>query len=245
MKILVAEDSELLQEIAIEFIDSWGYKSDIASNGQEAFELAIANEGKYDLCLMDIDMPVMNGCDATRMIRQRTKYFPVMALTANMDIKDIYSEVGMDDYLAKPYSPNQLYDKINELTVKSEKVYIHNDEILIKKEMPMDQKHLQELKQLKKQGLVKLRLDGPEEREVVTHKNIPNKISHDFNIKKYVMTEFLNRDTERPTVCDLYRGNKSCIVETFLDEEDYIERMKKEDADAGDYIKKIFLPDEE
>ena len=106
--------------------------------------------------------------------------------------------------------------------------------------MPVDQQHAQELKKLKKQGLVKMRLDGPDDREVIAHKNVPNKISHDFNIKKYSMTEFLNRDPERPTLCDLYRGNKNCIVETFLDDDDYIHKIKAEDEDLDKYTEKAF-----
>lgn len=111
--------------------------------------------------------------------------------------------------------------------------------------MPMDALHAKELKKLKEQGLVKMRLDGPAEREVIAHKNIPYKISHDFNIKKYLMTEFLNRDPDRPTICDLYRGNKSCIVETFIDEEDFSKKVSTEDQDMEKYSTKAFKADDE
>jgi len=59
------------------------------------------------------------------------------------------------------------------------------------------------------------------------------------------MTEFLNRDPERPTLCDLYRGNKNCIVETFLDKEDYIQKVDAEDEDMAEYTTKIFKAEEE
>ena len=179
MKILIAENDEAHQEICEILMEDWGFDYDMISNGRQAFDLAKANEGEYDLCLMDIDMPVMDGWDATKLIRQKLKYFPIAALTANPWFNDRYLEIGMDDYIEKPYDIDQLYKKIKELTVKSEIMYFKDDSVKIRKEMPMDQKHAQELKQLKKQGLVKLRLDGPEEREVIAHKNIPNKISHE------------------------------------------------------------------
>ncbi len=245
MKILITEDNELLQMLASEFMDIWGYEFDMASNGEEAVEQAQKNEGKYDLCLMDIDMPLMNGYEATKIIRRRVKYFPIMAVTGNLSIEDKYWEAGMDDFVEKPYDIDKLFDKINELTVKTFKLEFKDNDILIKKEMPMDAQHAQELKKLKNQGLVKMRLDGPDEREVTAHKNTPNKISHDFNIKKHLMTEFLNREPERPTLCDLYRGSKNCIVETFLDEEDYTKKLNGEDEEMEKYTTKNFKAEEE
>ena len=109
----------------------------------------------------------------------------------------------------------------------------------------MDAQHAQEIRELKKQGLAKMRLDGPDASEVTVHQNTPNKISHDFNVKKYLMTEFLNRDPERPTVCDLYRGNKNCIVETFIDDEDYTQRMDSENEELARYTTKVFGAEEE
>lgn len=245
MNILIAEDNRAQQILMKLLMDDWGYDFDIASNGQKAVELAKTNEGKYDLCLMDIDMPIMNGFEATKIIRRKIKYLPIMAVTGNLGFKDKFLEIGMDDYLQKPYDTHKLYAKINELTVKSIKVDFKDNNHYIKKEMPMDQQHAQELKKLKNQGLVKMRLDGPDEREVIAHKNIPNKISHDFIVKKYLMTEFLNRDPERPTLCDLYRGNKNCIVETFLDKEDYVQKINEEDEEMAEYTTKNFKAEEE
>ncbi len=122
MKNLIAEDDPSIQMLTKTLMSYWGYEFDIASNGQEAVELAKEYEGKYDLCLMDIEMPIMNGCEATKMIRQKTKYLPIMAVTANLTFQDKYMEIGMDDFLEKPYYPDILYGKINELTVKSIKM---------------------------------------------------------------------------------------------------------------------------
>jgi len=245
MRILIAEDVAALQLMAGELMKHWGFEFDIVSNGQEAVDQAKANEGKYDLCLMDIDMPIMNGWEATKIIRRNLNYFPIMALTGNLRAKEEYLAIGMDDFLGKPYSIENLYQKINELTVKFYKFKINDNDIFIKKEMPMDQQHAQELKKLKEQHLVKMRLDGPEQQEVIAHENTPYKISHDFNHKKYLMTEFLNRDPERPTLCDLYRGTKNCIVETFLDENDYAKKLASEDLEMTKHTQKIYKAEED
>lgn len=245
MNILIAEDDSLIQEMTGFLMESWGFDFDMVTNGREAVDHALNNQGKYDLCMMDIDMPVMDGYEAVRHIRSKVKYFPILGVSANPAARETCKALGMDDFLTKPYDLVRLKLKISELTVKSAKLYFKDTRIHITREMPMDQKHAKELKGLKAQGLVKLRLDGPEDHEVIAHKNVPNKISHDFNVKKHMMTEFLNRDAERPTVCDLYRGNKNCIVETFLDEEDYAKRLKQEDEEIENYASKIFKADEE
>lgn len=118
MRVLIAEDTPLLQEMICEFMDCWGYEFDLANNGLEAVNLAKARDGHYDICLMDIDMPVMDGCEATREIRKQIKYFPIIALSGNERIGAIYPEIGIDDFLEKPYSMDTLHDKIDELTVK-------------------------------------------------------------------------------------------------------------------------------
>ena len=245
MNILIAEDAPFLQLLNKELMNVWGFDFDMASDGLEAVDYAQRNEGKYDLCLMDVEMPGMNGIEATRIIRRTVKYFPILAFTSNPNYKKSCLDVGMDDFSVKPCPHSELFDKINELTVKAIKCVLQGNNIMTKEEIPVDKNHAQELKELKKQGLVKMRLDGPENREVIAHKHVPNKISHDFNIKKYSMTEFLNRDPERPTLCDLYRGNKNCIVETFVDVDDYINKSKIEDENLDKYTEKSFKVDDE
>ncbi len=63
------------------------------------FDFATVNEEKYDLCLMDIDMPKMNGLEATEIIRQRLKYLPVMAVTGDARYKRKCLRIGMDDFI--------------------------------------------------------------------------------------------------------------------------------------------------
>ena len=230
MKILIAEDNLALQEMNEQLMNRWGYDFDIVSNGKEAVEHAQKNEGKYDLCIMDIDMPIINGLQATEIIRRKLKYFPIMAFSGNPMHREECLKIGMDDFLEKPYRLDKLYAKINELTVKSEKVDFKGNNFLIKKEMPMDQQHAKELRELAKEGLCKMNIRGigPHDVEVVTHKNIPYKISQDFIEKGDEVTIFLDRSKEKPAECHLYKS--SCpMPKIYLQEEEFEEKRKKED----------------
>lgn len=108
MKILVAEDNRTLQNSIEILMDHWGFQFDIAPDGQRAVELAKANEGEYDLCMMDVNMPILNGLEASKRIRRTTKYLPIVALTGYSMSRDEYLEADMDDYLRKPYAPHEL-----------------------------------------------------------------------------------------------------------------------------------------
>ncbi len=245
MNVLIVEDDPFIQALHKRVMKKWKCNFDMASNGVEAIEYARRNKGKYDVCLMDVEMPVMNGIEATRIIREKIGYFPIMAFSVNYDHKKRCLEAGMDEFFDDPYFPSVLFEKMNELAAKLYRLGNGSSGFVLSEEMPMDKQHARELRELKAHGLVKMRLDGPEEREVIAHKNVPNKISHDFNVKKYSMTEFLNRDSDRPTLCDLYRGSRSCIVETFLDEEEYQERIHAEDNELEKYTVKAFGSEDE
>ena len=119
MKLLIAEDNENLRKSVGLLMNLWGFDFDMASNGLEALEKAKVNEGKYDLCLMDLEMPVMGGCEAALMIRRQVSYFPILALSGNLHVSEKYVQAGMDDYLEKPYEPHVLLTKIMELTGRS------------------------------------------------------------------------------------------------------------------------------
>ena len=64
-------------------MENWGYQFDLVSNGLEAVACAKMHGGKYDLCLMDVEMPGMNGIGATKLIRRMNGYFPIIGLTTN------------------------------------------------------------------------------------------------------------------------------------------------------------------
>jgi two-component system, sensor histidine kinase and response regulator len=113
-RVLMAEDNGVNQFVARNMLKSLGCEFDIVPNGQEA--LAAVQRGGYDIVLMDCQMPVMDGYEATRQIRQweqvsgQMHRLPIVALTANALVgdADVCIEAGMDDHLAKPYTRNQL-----------------------------------------------------------------------------------------------------------------------------------------
>ena len=229
MKILVAEDNHSNQVLIDVLMEHWGYESDIVSNGKDAVELAKINEGEYDLCLMDIDMPIMDGFEATKIIRRKVKYFPIMALTGNSRIEDKYLEVGVDDFLEKPYDHDKLYDKIEELTVKAVVLEREGDNIKITKEIPMNQEHLKELRELDERGLSKISLRGAlTETILVVHKNVPQKISHDFIGEGKELSIFLDRSDDKPGECYLYRVN-FFMNTRFLTKEKFDDLAQKEE----------------
>jgi len=228
MKVLIAEDTPMLQEMVSEYMEDWGYECDIASDGREAVTLATTRTGRYDICLMDIDMPVMNGYEATKEIRRNARYFPIMAVSGNENIAETWRSAGMDDYLEKPYPVNALYEKINELTVKVEKIYFEENNLCLKKEMPMDAQHLNELRELRKKGLTKLCIHGSGH-EFVVDERVQNKISYDLIGKKQELSEFLDRSDDKPGLCHLYRANFMVNTKYVLpDEFEELDRKEKE-----------------
>lgn len=218
MNILIAEDNRVIQILSAELMNNWGFEFDMASNGIEAVEYARRNGEKYDLCLMDIEMPRMNGIEAARKIRESQSYFPIMALTADSGYKKACFTAGMDDFLQKPCFPGQLFRIIKELTVKLISVDINDEDVSITRVTPMNSEELQELRDLKKKGLTKLKLVGLGHAFVV-HRNIQNKISHDLIGENKELSEFIDRSPSEPGRCHLYKANLQVTKDLFLPEE--------------------------
>ncbi|EXJ13377.1 response regulator [Imhoffiella purpurea] len=107
-RLLIVEDEPVNLEVAQEFIADLGLRVDSAGNGAEALELVRRNP--YDLILMDMQMPVMDGLEATRRIRALGIRTPIIAMTANAFSQDRERclEAGMDDFLSKPIDPHTL-----------------------------------------------------------------------------------------------------------------------------------------
>ncbi|MBK8318941.1 MAG: response regulator [Betaproteobacteria bacterium] len=110
-RILLAEDNPINQEVALELLRGVGLQADLAVNGQKAVEMV--NQQDYDLILMDMQMPIMDGLSATRAIRQseRGRSLPILAMTANAFSEDRQRclDAGMNDHVAKPVDPSNLY----------------------------------------------------------------------------------------------------------------------------------------
>lgn len=116
-RILLVEDVELNQYLARHIIESWGCVVEVVDNGSIAVERV--GEGNFDLVLMDIQMPVMDGIEATKKIRgmkdKNKSSIPIVALTANA-LKsecETYMQIGMNDWLAKPFEEPALYKTIS------------------------------------------------------------------------------------------------------------------------------------
>jgi signal transduction histidine kinase/DNA-binding response OmpR family regulator len=126
LKVLVVEDIALNQLLMKTFLDDFGFECDIAPNGRVAIEkLSKKPTGStkpYDIILMDLQMPEMNGFEATEYIRDKmNSKIPIIALTADVTTVDLAKckAVGMNDYIAKPIDERVLYTKIAEFVKKT------------------------------------------------------------------------------------------------------------------------------
>ncbi|KXB31650.1 hypothetical protein AT959_04610 [Dechloromonas denitrificans] len=110
-RLLIAEDNPINMEVALAILHDIGWSIDTAGNGREAVDLAGRNA--YDLILMDMQMPVMDGIEATRLIRQLPAHVrtPIIAMTANAFEEDrqLCLKAGMSDHIGKPVDPSLLY----------------------------------------------------------------------------------------------------------------------------------------
>jgi len=125
-RVLVAEDNAINLKLAIRMLEKLGYRADAAENGIEAIQAL--EKISYDLVLMDVQMPEMDGLQATRIIRDAASgmlnyQVPIIALTANATAEDrsICLEAGMNDYLPKPISPEELDKMVDKYLKKIRK----------------------------------------------------------------------------------------------------------------------------
>jgi CheY-like chemotaxis protein len=116
-EILLVEDNHVNQKLALAVLGKKGYRITLVQNGQEAVD--VLDSQTFAVVLMDMQMPVMDGVDATRAIRAREvreqrPRVPIIAMTANaMDgDRERCLDAGMDDYISKPINMNQLYEKL-------------------------------------------------------------------------------------------------------------------------------------
>jgi CheY-like chemotaxis protein/two-component sensor histidine kinase len=112
--ILLAEDNVFNANIARRFITGWGAQLEIVVDGRQALEFV--SRRKYDLILMDVQMPVLDGFACTRKIRKHFKDVPIVAITASPrnEITHEIMACGMNDFVSKPFKPNELRSKLLE-----------------------------------------------------------------------------------------------------------------------------------
>lgn len=228
MNILIAEDSPVLQMLHGKLMEKWGYDYDMASNGLEVVEYAKNNNGKYDLCIMDIEMPVMNGIKAAKIIRKTVDYFPIMALTTNDEYKEECLKIGMDDFVVKPCLSDKLFAKISGLTVKFTKVHISENNLFITKETPMNSQQTSVLKQLKEQKLSVISIFGTStEATFVVNDDVPQYIEKEFAENQKQSVRFLDHSPEGKGLCHLF-SKTSMVVKKFMLDEDFESENQRE-----------------
>lgn len=124
LRILLAEDSRINQLVAAGMLEKHGHQVVIAADGREAVEAFVNQE--FDLVLMDVQMPGMDGLEATRLIRQHEastgRRIPIVAMTAHAiaGYKEQCLESGMDDYVAKPVKARELLEAVTRASSASE-----------------------------------------------------------------------------------------------------------------------------
>jgi len=120
LRILVAEDTPFNQKFILRLLDRWGYEAIIVENGHLALEAF--SKDRFDLVLMDVQMPEMDGLEATAAIRELEKqtggHIPIIALTAHAmkGDRELCLATGMDEYVSKPISPDTLHNAIHTLS---------------------------------------------------------------------------------------------------------------------------------
>jgi CheY-like chemotaxis protein len=119
LRILIAEDSQMNILLMKKLLAKWDITPDFAENGLEAVEAFKHND--YDLILMDIHMPILNGYEVTSFIRnyedENKANIHIIALTASiaLDVRDEIAAAGMNDFISKPFGPEELKLKLTEI----------------------------------------------------------------------------------------------------------------------------------
>ncbi|MES2446120.1 MAG: response regulator [Bacteroidota bacterium] len=122
LSILVAEDNPMNTLLMKKLLVKWDITPDFAANGEDAVKLFSTNN--YDLILMDIHMPILDGFEATALIRndadQLKAKTPIIALTASvaLDAREKIAQAGINDFVSKPFNPDELKEKLEEIAAK-------------------------------------------------------------------------------------------------------------------------------
>ena len=129
MKILIVDDEEMIREVLREYVEFEGNEAFEAADGMQAVKACKEND--YDLILMDVMMPYLDGFSAVKEIK-KVKDIPVIMLSARGEEYDklFAFEIGVDDYVTKPFSPKEVMARINAVTKRHEQKKPNQNEIL-------------------------------------------------------------------------------------------------------------------
>lgn len=124
MQILVVEDERHLAQALKEILEAQKYRTDLAYNGRDGLELA--KTGSYDLIILDVMLPYKNGFEIVKELRQKKISTPILLLTAKDTISDkVFGlDQGADDYMTKPFAPEELFARIRVLSRRQGEVIL-------------------------------------------------------------------------------------------------------------------------
>mgnify|MGYP002591541674 FL=1 len=116
MNILVVEDEIRLSETIAQLLVEQRYSADIVHNGDDGLEYALS--GQYDVVILDVMLPGLDGCEVARRLRQAKNATPVLMLTARSEVSDKVKglDCGADDYMTKPFAPEELLARVRALS---------------------------------------------------------------------------------------------------------------------------------
>ncbi len=147
VRILLAEDNRINQNVARELLESVGATVEIANNGREAVEVLKQHSREFDAVLMDVQMPVMDGLQATEVIRTMPDLMnlPVVAVTAHamQGDREKCMKAGMNDYVAKPITPERLFAVLSRLIVPEKKEAGYSGQLKIRR-VSLGENHIPE-----------------------------------------------------------------------------------------------------
>ena len=181
VSVLLVEDNKVNQVVSTKFLHNWGITVSLANNGEEA--IALFKERRFDIILMDLQMPVMDGYKATKLIREMDTNIPILALTASVRIgqRNRAMKAGMNDFLIKPLTPHDLYLKLSKFIAKDRIGEITQPEVVQHNKATQEFQTLKEL----------LQGDDDFKNEVV-----PLYISNIKTIRSRLPINIVNRDGE-------------------------------------------------
>ena len=124
MQVLVVEDEKRLAQALEQILTEKKYMVDLAYDGRDGFDMAVS--GIYDVIILDVMLPAMNGLEVAQMLRKEKIATPILMLTAKDQVADKVAglDAGADDYMTKPFSPDELFARVRALTRRQGEVVI-------------------------------------------------------------------------------------------------------------------------
>jgi signal transduction histidine kinase/DNA-binding response OmpR family regulator/HPt (histidine-containing phosphotransfer) domain-containing protein len=191
--ILLVEDNALNQELALELLESNGLHVKVANNGLQALEQLKLSD--FDGVLMDLQMPVMDGLEATRKIRQQTKFehLPIIAMTANAMVgdKEKVLEAGMNDHIAKPINVTQMFKTMSQWIIPKTPLKSKVDRPNLDNDLVVELPDLKEIN-------IKIGLNSTQGSRKLYRKLLVKFYEHNYNFSES-FKQALSRDDEQET----------------------------------------------